>query len=58
MSISSEYFDIGNDIIGAAYEVRNNAGKGMRETFYEHALAYELKQRGRDVQSSASIRRV
>ena len=38
--------DITYDIIGAAFEVRKQCGKGLLESYYEAALAYELEQKG------------
>lgn len=55
MSLNSEYLKIGHDIIQAAFEVRRVAGKGMRERFYQHAMAYELRERGYDVKSEVLI---
>lgn len=34
---------IGFDIIGAAYEVKSICGKHLLESFYENAMAYELR---------------
>ena len=34
---------IGHDIIGCAFEVRRMCGKYLLESFYEAALAYELR---------------
>ncbi|MDE6408972.1 MAG: GxxExxY protein [Muribaculaceae bacterium] len=41
---------IGHDIIGCAFEVRNTAGRYFRESYYKHALAHELTQKGHSVQ--------
>lgn len=41
--------DIGHDIIGCAYEVRNTTGRFFRENYYKHALAYELINKGHSV---------
>lgn len=49
MSLNPEYIQIGDDIIKAAYKVRNTCGSGLREKFYEAALAFELKQLNHDV---------
>ena len=55
MELGEDYFAIGNDIIGAAFDVRNNVGRGMREKFYESALAYELRKRGHDVKCQVTV---
>ena len=41
--------DITYDIIGAAFEVRRQCGKGLLENYYEAALAYELELKGHTV---------
>lgn len=55
MSLNDKYIKIGHDIIGAAYEVRNNAGRGLREVYYEKALVYELTLRGYNVKTQVTI---
>ena len=40
---------IGHDTIGCAFEVRRTCGKYLLESFYEAALAYELRQLGHQV---------
>lgn len=45
-----DFWKIGNDIIGAAFAVRKEAGVGMREHYYEGALAWELSQLGHKVE--------
>ena len=40
MPLNEEYVQIGYDIIASAFEVRNSIGRGLREKFYEGALAY------------------
>lgn len=55
MALNKEYEDIGYDIIGASYEVRNTAGKNMREVYYKSALAWELRQRGYVVEVEKTI---
>lgn len=42
MPLNEEYVQIGYDIIASAFEVRNSIGRGLREKFYEGALAYEI----------------
>lgn len=46
---------IGSDIIGAAFEVRNELGKYLLESFYVHALAYELMLKGHKVECEKRI---
>ncbi len=55
MGLEEEYIQIGSDIIHAAFEVRNNAGAGMLESFYEAALVFELQSMGYKVASQAII---
>ena len=50
-----EYNSIGSDIIGAAFDVRNNTGTGLREKYYESALAYEIEQRGHNVKRQVMV---
>ena len=50
MSELSNLNIIGRDIIGAAFEVRRNAGRFFREKYYRQALEYELKQKGYKVE--------
>lgn len=46
MALNPEYIKIGHDIIGAAFNVRKEAGRGLREKYYEAALAWEISQTG------------
>lgn len=55
MALNQEYLSIGKDIIGAAFDVRNTAGIGLRESYYEAALAWELTQRGHQVQRQVTL---
>lgn len=55
MGLNQEYLSIGNDIIGAAFDVRNNAGIGIRESYYEAALVWELTQRGHEVKRQVTL---
>ena len=48
-------YKIGHDIIGAAFTVRRNTGRGMLEKFYEKALMYELQKLHYDVKSQVAI---
>lgn len=38
--------DLGYEILGAVYEVRNTYGSGQKELVYQNALAEELEARG------------
>ncbi|MCH5218908.1 MAG: GxxExxY protein [Muribaculaceae bacterium] len=51
----ADLLKIGKDIIGAAFNVRKNTGRGMLEKFYESALVYELKQMGYQVERQVAI---
>ena len=55
MALNPEYFQIGYDIIGAAYDVRNNVGRGLREKYYEAALCNELRKRGYEVECQVPL---
>lgn len=54
-NLSQEYTDLGNDIIGASFEVRRISGRGLKEKFYEAALVWELRRRGHDVKRQVSV---
>ncbi|MBD5277988.1 MAG: GxxExxY protein [Bacteroides sp.] len=47
--------DITFDIIGAAFEVRKNCGKGLLENYYEAALEYELQLKGHKVERQVFV---
>ena len=55
MALNKEYLDIGHDIIGAAFDVNKYAGKGLREKYYQYALAYELREKGYDVKLEVEV---
>ena len=55
MALNQEYQALGYDIIGAAFDVLNHSGKGLREKFYEKALIYELRLKGHDVKEQVMI---
>lgn len=55
MALNEDYLQIGYDIIGAAYEVRNTSGRHFREIYYRRALSWELRQRGYDVRNEVLI---
>ena len=55
MALNEDYITIGQDIIGASFEVMKNAGRFMRERYYEASLTYELIQRGYDVRRQVTI---
>lgn len=46
---------IGFDIIGAAYEVKSICGKHLLESFYENAMAYELRKLGHKVEQQKRL---
>ncbi len=48
--LNKEFEKIGSDIIGAAFSVRKETGRGLREKYYEAALAWEISQRGYHVE--------
>ena len=50
-----DYHKIGEDIVGAAFSVRKEVGRGLLEKYYESALAYELKNMGHRVESQVPI---
>ncbi len=53
--LNQDYLQIGNDIIGASFEVRKNVGSGMRESYYQSCVTWELRQMGYDVQEHVLI---
>lgn len=55
MALSETYRQIGYDIIASAFEVRNTIGRGVREKFYEGALAYEIAQKGYKIERQVLI---
>ena len=55
MALPEEFRQIGYDIIGAAFAVRNETGAGMREIFYKRALAWELRQKGYKVELEVNV---
>ena len=55
MPLNEEYLKIGYDIIGSAFEVRNNSGIGFRERYYRDALAWELSQKGYAVEKEVPV---
>lgn len=55
METQKELNNIGSDIIGGAFDVRNHAGKFLREAYYEGALAYELTKRGHLVERQVEL---
>ena len=50
-----DYKKLGYDIIGAAFDVRNNTGRGLLEKFYESALEYEISIKGYEVKRQVSV---
>lgn len=55
MALDPEFLKIGEDIIRCAYEVRNNTRRGLREEYYQLALAWELRQLRYDVKVEEPI---
>ena len=49
MALNEDYLKIGSDIIGKSFAVRNNTGIGLLESYYEKALAKELRDLGYNV---------
>lgn len=43
------------DLLNCAFEVHRHVGKGLRETYYEHALLYELRSKGYHVENQVII---
>lgn len=50
MSLNPEYLQIGANIIGAAFNVRKESGRGLREKYYEAALTWEISQLGHNAE--------
>lgn len=50
-----DFIKVGDDIFKAAYRVRNSCGRGLREKFYEAALAYELTELGHQVDRQVAV---
>jgi len=55
MALADEFKQIGYDIIGAAFTVRNETGRGLREIYYKKALAWELQERGYNVEREVLV---
>lgn len=55
MGLNEEFIDVGHDIIGAAFDVRRHAGRGLREAYYQAAFAFELEQRGHQVDQQVLV---
>lgn len=47
--------EISKKIIGAAIEVHRQLGPGLLESSYEVCLAYELRQKGLDIQTQVAL---
>ena len=47
--------DISYEVIGAAIELHRLIGPGLLESAYESALAFELRERGLDVQQQVAM---
>jgi GxxExxY protein len=46
---------LSSETIGAAIEVHRNLGPGLLESAYESCLAWELRQRGFDVENQVPV---
>lgn len=55
MALNPEFEQIGRDIIGACFNVRKEAGRGLREKYYEAALAWEISKCGYIVERQKTI---
>ncbi len=55
MALNKDYLEIGYDIIGCAYEVRNTSGRLLREKYYRDSLTWELRQRGYEVENEVLV---
>ena len=55
MALNKEYLKIGADIIKAAFTVKTNVGRGLRESYYEAALAYEIQKLGYTVETQVTV---
>lgn len=55
MALNPEYIQIGDDIIKAAYKVRNNLSRYLREDYYEAALTRELEKLNHKVERQVAI---
>ena len=47
--------DISYKVIGAAIEIHKNIGPGLLESAYEHALAFDLRELGIEVQQQVPM---
>ena len=47
--------DLSHIIIGVAIELHQNVGPGLLESAYEHALCYDLKEKGLDVKQQVAM---
>lgn len=56
MALNEQFLKIGQDIIGAAFEVRKHSGSHFHEKYYELTLAYELTQKGYEVKRQEPIK--
>ena len=50
-----EYNQLSSTIIGSAIEVHKTLGPGLLESVYERALAYEMQNRGLEIQQQVSM---
>ncbi|MCF7805980.1 MAG: GxxExxY protein [Candidatus Marinimicrobia bacterium] len=47
--------EITNEVIGSAIEVHKELGPGLLESAYEECLAYELKEKGLDIERQKEL---
>jgi GxxExxY protein len=50
-----ELNEITYEIIGTAIEIHRKVGPGLLESAYEHALAYDLREKGLDVRQQVAL---
>jgi GxxExxY protein len=55
MEPDQEVDALAKSVIGAAIDVHRELGPGYQESIYEHALAFELKQKGVKFESQKSF---
>jgi len=55
MALNPEFEQVGRDIIGACFNVRKETGRGLREKYYEAALAWEISKSGHFVERQKTI---
>lgn len=53
--LSSEYNDLGKEIVDAAFKVHYELGPGLLEKIYEKCFCFELAQKGLSVKQQVSV---